>query len=240
MAASRDRSRFRQDEFHVYRVAELEQFPWLDHGFGTRRARDWLPAAELVTLRQVHSGTVHRAGELPGCLGEGDALVTDRSGRWLGIRTADCVPILLADTRRRAVAVIHAGWRGALDGVVANTVARMTHEFHSAPEDLHAAIGPAIGACCYEVGPEVASRFQAIFPERKDLDGKTRLDLAEAVGRQLRAAGLVPERIYAGAPCTFCHPRDFHSFRRDREQAGRVVSGIGITGRPQDRPSIRL
>jgi hypothetical protein len=153
-------------------------------------------------------------------------LITNRAGILLGVRTADCPPILIVDERRRAVSAIHAGWRGAVAGIAARAVERLASEFGSRPEDLLAAIGPSIGGCCYQVGPEVASQFRGIFPERGDLDRKTRIDLSEAIRRQLVTAGIPRERIFAGAPCTLCDP-DFHSFRRDRTEE-RMYSVIGI------------
>jgi copper oxidase (laccase) domain-containing protein len=95
------------------------------------------------------------------------------------------------------------------------------------PARMHAAIGPAIGVCCYEVGPEVAREFRAIFPERGDLDTRTRLDLAEANRRLLIGAGVSPERIAVARLCTRCQS-EFHSFRRDQGRAGRMYSWIGI------------
>jgi YfiH family protein len=131
------------------------------------------------------------------------------------------LPILLADERHRAVAAVHAGWRGAVSQIAPKTVEAMAARWNTRPEDLHAAIGPGIGQCCFEVGPEVAVQFGAA-PKR------TRIDLAEAVRRQLTDAGVSPSRIYTANLCTFCHAGQFHSFRRDREKAGRMISVIGV------------
>lgn len=157
---------------------------------------------------------------------EGDALVTITPGQFVAIRTADCLPILIADERLHAVAAVHAGWRGTVAGVAVAAVREMESRFGSRPEDLHVAIGPGIGACCYEVGPEVAAEFRAIFSE-EELSGR-KIDLAEANRRQLVAAGVTRDRIRSGAQCTFCTPQEFYSYRREKEQAGRMLSGIGI------------
>lgn len=128
-----------------------------------------------VTLRQIHSDIIHRvdspdraAGDPPG----GDALFTRAPGCLLAIQTADCVPILLADPKQRAIAAIHAGWRGTVRRIAAKTLGRMQMEFGTRPQDVVAALGPSIGRCCYEVGEDVAREFHAQFPEaRQWFDG---------------------------------------------------------------------
>jgi hypothetical protein len=124
-------------------------------------------SSALATLRQVHSDLIWRAeSEHPGA---GDGLVTDTSGLLLAIRTADCFPILLADGQRRAVAALHAGWRGTLHRIAEKGVGEMRRRFGSRPEDLWAAIGPGIHGCCYEVGEEVREHFQSRFAYADDL-----------------------------------------------------------------------
>jgi len=193
---------------------------WLVHGFGTRHAD--VPALfdNLATLRQIHSATCVAAEGRSGVLGPGDALTENTPGAVVAIRTADCIPILLVDERRRAVAAVHAGWRGTAAGIVQRAVEAMRERFGTPPGDVHAAIGPGIGPCCYEVGPEVAAQF--------GFDGRTRLDLAGANRRQLIEAGVTPGRVYASNLCTMCRREDFHSFRRDGEAAGRQFSFAGV------------
>lgn len=157
-------------------------------------------------------------------LGEGDALLTAVPGLLLSIRTADCVPLLLVDERRKVIAVAHSGWRGTAGQIAVAAVEAMREHFSSRPKDLHAAIGPSIGPCCYDVGPEVAAQFQSIFPERADLSRRTHIDLAEANRRQLLQAGIPSERIYVARICTSCNPAEFHSWRRDRGTAGRMLT----------------
>jgi polyphenol oxidase len=201
----------------LYRVPEMDALEWLVHGFGTRSA--YLPA-QLTTLKQIHSATCVFAEGRSGALGEGDALLDNTPGSTLAIKTADCVPILLVDERLRAVAAVHAGWRGTVAGIAQRAVAAMRQRFGSSPADLHAALGPAIGKCCYEVGPEVAIHFGA--------HGRARVDLTDANRGQLLAAGLSENHIYAAGLCTMCLPEQFHSYRRDGGAAGRMYSFVGI------------
>lgn len=211
---------FYRDTRQIYRVPDLDAFPWLVHGFGTRHAD--IPAlfANLATLKQVHSSTCVAGDGRSGLLGEGDALLENTPGSVVAVKTADCVPILLVDECRRAVAAVHAGWRGTVARIAAGAVAAMRDRFGTDPADLHAAIGPAIGPCCYEVGPEVAAHFGG--------QGRGHIDLPAANSSQLIQAGVTPGRIYASNLCTQCHPDEFHSFRRDQEAAGRLHSFIGI------------
>jgi copper oxidase (laccase) domain-containing protein len=112
--------------------------------------------------------------------------------------------------------------------IAPKAVERMTLEFGSRPEDLEIAIGPGIGPCCFEVGPEVAGQFRAFFPERNDLDGRAKLDLVETVCRQLRRNGVAMSKISASGLCSCCRPELFESYRRDRDSAGRMVSAVGL------------
>jgi polyphenol oxidase len=123
---------------------------------------------DVVTLRQIHSDIVHRVTALPAEPPRGDALITREPGVLLTVQTADCIPILLADTKQRAVAAIHSGWRGTLRRIAAKTLGRMQMEFGTRPDDVIAALGPGIGRCCYEVGEEVAKEFQAQFPAARE------------------------------------------------------------------------
>jgi YfiH family protein len=220
----------------VIRVSLFEELSWLEHGFGTADAAAW--PQPLATVRQIHSVDVVEANE-PGDHGPGDALVTGAAGLWVAVKTADCVPILLADPEQRVVAAVHAGWRGSAEAIVIRTLEYMVGEFGTKPDSLCAAIGPAIGVCCYEVGPEVLDRFRRWFPETGlggKLTAKGHLDLHEANERQLRSMGV--RRIERTPYCTYCDPVRFHSFRRDPEKAGRMWSAIrvveGMPGRKRE------
>jgi YfiH family protein len=153
-------------------------------------------------------------------LGEGDALLENVPGAVVAVKTADCIPVLLIDERLRAVAAVHAGWRGTAARIAAAAVAAMRERFGTRAEDVHAAIGPGIGKCCYEVGAEVAARFGE--------QGRAHIDLAAENRRQLEEIGVTPSRIYASNLCTMCRGEEFHSFRRDKEAAGRLLSFAGI------------
>jgi YfiH family protein len=211
---------FYRDSQNIYRARALEQFSWLEHGFGTRHSTDFARNGNLATLKQIHSNMCVRAAGRTGELGQGDALLENVPGDLIGIKTADCLPLLLADEEHRAVAAVHAGWRGTVQNIAAEAVRRMAAEFGSRPAYLHAAIGPGIGKCCYEVGAEVAAQFGE--------QGPCHIDLLEVNRRQLLAAGVPPGHIYAAGLCTKCDAADFHSFRRDKERAGRMLSFIGV------------
>ncbi len=216
----------------VLKAPILDAFPWLTHGFGTRLSAEWpergFTGGALVRLKQVHSNRVVDAGSIPhGMIEEGDALVAARPGTLVSVRTADCIPILIADPRSHAVAAIHAGWRGTVAGIAGATILSMRRLFDSVPEDLVAAIGPGIGPCCFEVGPEVSAQFQETFPERADLGLHTSVDLAEANRRKLIGGGLIPGNILIDARCTRCEGHLFHSWRRDGAKAGRMTAAIG-------------
>ena len=207
---------------NIYRARPLDDFPWLVHGFATRWSGSFGSCRNLATLKQIHSDTCIEAAGRHGVLGEGDALLENTPGTLVGVKTADCLPIVLVDERARAVAAVHAGWRGTLQQIVLKAGARMADRFGSRPENVHAAIGPGIGACCFEVGPEVAGQFG------QPANGKVKLDLAAINREQLRSWGILPERIYAAELCTYCGGDEFHSYRRDREKAGRMLSVVGV------------
>jgi YfiH family protein len=211
-----------------YRSALLDALPWLEHRFGARRHGDWLSHAPAAKLRQIHSAIVWSVNGETGYLGEGDALHSATSTAWLAVRTADCAPVILADSRQHAVAMIHAGWRGAAANILAATVASMQAAHGTAPEELIAAIGPSIGTCCFEVGPEVAAQFTPWVPALNGATCNVYLDLTAVLRLQLLELGVQPTAISAAAPCTRCLPEEFHSFRRDKHAAGRMVSAVRI------------
>ena len=213
---------------------------------------------QLVTLRQIHSDIAHVISAPPQTNLQRDALITATPGLLLGIQTADCIPILLADPHRRAVAAIHAGWRGTLARIAAKTVGRMQMEFSTRPEELIAAIGPGISQCCYEVGPDVVKEFAAKFPDARNwFEGpfdqlasgedpnplpwltmmppghqppppRCMLDLKTANSAILAQAGLSAKNIFISDLCTSCRTDLFFSYRREKP-TGRMLSAIAIT-----------
>jgi len=232
------------------------------------------PFTPLVDLHQIHSNLViharaadasrkqpARAGvpsDRSSSLGwSADGLMTGEPGLLLGVKTADCIPILVADRKRRAVAVFHAGWRGTVQRIVESGIGRMRLQFGSRPEDLVAAIGPGIGPCCYSVGEEVFSSFESQFayacslfrevydsdpvrtkypllfmtqraPGHSPIGPSLHLNLVEANRRQLLAAGLKSRAIHFVGGCTSCHRELFFSHRGSEGHAGRMMSVIGI------------
>jgi hypothetical protein len=232
------------------------------------------PSTPLADLHQIHSNLVlltHAAdascdrrlsagvpGDRSSSLGwSADGLMTSEPGLLLGVKTADCIPILVADRKQRAVAAFHAGWRGTVERIVESGIGRMRLQFGSRPEDLIAAIGPGIGPCCYAVGEEVLSSFESQFayarslfrevydsdpvrkkypllfmtqraPGHSQIGPSLHLNLIEANRRQLLAAGLKPRAIYIVGGCTSCHRELFFSHRGSEGHAGRMMSVIGI------------
>jgi len=210
------------------------------------------PQFPLVTLCQIHSAAVLRI-QTPRTardsgFAEADGMMTNQPGILLAIQTADCIPILVADTKQRAVAGFHAGWRGTLQRIAEHGVEKMHLEFGSRPEDLVAAIGPGIGSCCYAVGTDVYDQFHSQFScaaelfhlvnsaEEQHHPGNApdqqnpvlHLDLLEANRRQLLNAGLNADAIALVHQCTSCNTDRFFSYRAERGVTGRMLSVIGI------------
>ena len=206
----------------MIRAANLLDLGWLEHGFGER---DSVLPAGIRTVKQIHSRIVLDAATVSPS-DTGDALISGRAGVAVGVKTADCVPLLLVDPDHHVVAAVHAGWRGSAENIAAATVAELAQRWETRAENLRAAIGPSIGGCCYEVGAEVARRFGSWQPELEGVEVPVRLDLRAVNESQLRAAGV--RNIWKSAECTFCVPRRFYSYRRERDTAGRMVSFVGI------------
>jgi polyphenol oxidase len=211
----------------------------------------------LVTLRQIHSDIIHHIDAIPEGPLTGDGLITAMPSLLLAIQTADCLPVILVDTKRRAVGVFHAGWRGTVKRIVEKGVGEMFRCFGSRPRDVKAAIGPGILGCCYEVGEEVRIKFESQFeygsslfrevkdsdpvrekypllfltaraPGHSELPKKIFLDLVEANRQQLLAAGLLKKNIEASSICTNCHPELLFSYRAERGKTGRLMGVAGI------------
>ncbi len=216
------------------------------------------PDAALVTLLQIHSSVVRRAVRQDAArIFRGDGHITNQPGVLLAIQTADCIPVLIADTKRKAVGAFHAGWRGTLKRIVENGVGRMRAELGSHPQDLIAAVGPGIALCCYAVGEEVRGEFASQFayapqlfrelsesdpirekypllfltaraPGHSDLGPQLHLDLMEANRRQLLDAGLSQESITVIGHCTRCQRNRYFSWRAEQGFTGRMLSVVGI------------
>jgi len=225
-------------------LGTLESIPGLAHAFSLRDStpqevlRDVMHAEiPLLLLRQVHGASVKMARRMdwaqdPGAPPpEGDALVTAESSLAIGVLVADCAPILVCDPVRRGIAAVHAGWRGTAAGVLTVTIETMCSNLGSNASDLHLAIGPAIGPCCFEVGDEVVDALLQRDPGATEcvrLDGRRRLvDLIEANRRQALDSGVPSAQIASADLCTVCNADMFWSYRRDRSAAGRMVAFVG-------------
>jgi len=188
---------------------------------------------------QVHGSGVRVVREQPDALSEQehcDALTTREPGVLLGVKTADCVPVLLGDARTGACAAVHAGWRGTLQGIVARALSKMREEFGTRPADVRAAVGPAALDCCYEVGPEVVEAFRGRFARADALftptaEGRALVDLHRANLEQLGDAGVPAERVHTLPLCTICRPDLFFSYRRDKKLHGRTGRHLSVIGR---------
>lgn len=222
-------------------------------GATTNAAENW----NLVTLRQIHSDLIHRIDRTQAEPLAGDGLLTDTPGLILAVKTADCLPVILVDRKRRAVGVFHAGWRGTVQRIVEKGVGEMRKHFKSDPRDLVGAMGPCIQKCCYEVGEEVRAKFETQFayasslfheikesdpvrekypllfltaraPGHSELPVKLFLDLVEANRRQLLDAGVAAKNVEAVGPCTACHTALLFSHRAEKGVTGRMMSAVGI------------
>lgn len=208
-------------------------------------------AARLARVHQVHGAEVVIAEDVRGRRPEADIILSRDPTIAVAVQAADCIPLLLADRSTGAVAGAHAGWRGLAAGGPATAVASLTREFGSRSADLVAAIGPAIGACCYEVGGDVRDRFEAAGASRGQLarwflaapirsaanpsmsrvTGPRRADRWffdgwTAAREQLADAGVPGAQIYLAGLCTASHPDILCSYRRDGSQAGRIAGAI--------------
>ena len=190
--------------------------------------------ARLRRVNQVHGGRVVEASSYNGAAPDADGLWTRSPSDLLVIRVADCAPVWIVDPPHKTIALLHAGWRGVAAGVVEHAIAALASAGAYA-DDLHAAIGPHIGPCCFEVGPEVSQRFGndpgAVLPpisllvDRKRDDGAA-LDLSAAITNRLRSAGVDAGRIEASTACTRCRADLFHSYRRNGT-GGPLMAAIG-------------
>lgn len=200
-------------------------------------AGDW----KLMTVVQVHGddlALIKDAQDVQPDAVRADALLTNVPRILLGVKTADCVPVILGDARSGALAAVHAGWRGTLAEIVMRAVARMTSEYGTRADDLRAAIGPAALGCCYEVGAEVVTAFRHKFADAENFlrpsnrPAHALIDLHHANRQQLVAAGLSPARIHLAPLCTMCRTDLFFSHRRENgAQKNRVGRSLSVIGR---------
>ena len=216
--------------------------------------------AYMSCMKQVHSSVIHVIRERSSASAKplvGDGMITNLPGMMLAVQVADCVPVLMVDTKLKVIGAFHAGWRGTVDRIVEKGVGMMRMEYGSKPKDIHAAIGPAIGGCCYAVGDEVVNAFRSQFayadklfhevfdddpvkkkypllfltaraPGHGDTGPQTHLDLFEANRHQLLAAGVPAKNIWVSGLCTSCDTTRFFSHRKEHGFTGRQMAAIGI------------
>ena len=233
----------RPDESGVLRVSRWASWDWLVHGFSTRMTGDFLewPSDDAISasfgavscgtamLRQVHSGRCVRADHAWGVdRPEADAVCTNRPRVLVGVRTADCLPVLLVDPRGRAVAAVHAGWRGVVARVLVNALESLASEYGCHAGDIEAAIGPGIGPCCFEVGEDVAGQFSGEFVDRSG--SKPHVDLAAALKAQLLQSGV--GRVVVAGRCTSCELGSYYSHRAEQGNTGRMLALVGLRETP--------
>ena len=223
----------------------------------TLGARTGKKAWPLVNVRQIHSDLIHCVETVPGQTLAGDGLITAVPHLVLAVLTADCIPVILVDTKKHAVGVFHAGWRGTVKRIVEKGVGEMRQCFGTRPRDIKAAIGPGVHNCCYTVGEEVRTEFETQFayadklfhenkesdpirdkypllfltkraPGHSELPTNLFLDLVEANRRQLIDAGVSPKNIDASPLCTSCRTDLLFSHRKENGVTGRMMAAVGM------------
>lgn len=178
----------------------------------------------MVNIKQVHGDKIivvnHGYVKDERKIEEADAIVTDQKNIAIAVRTADCIPLFLYEPQNNVIGVVHAGWKGTQQNITAKTVALMKKLWDCEPSKILAALGPSIRSCCYEVGEE----FETIFPhDIRQKDGKLYLDLVSVNKRQLFQEGVELTNIKEEGGCTCCQ-NEWHSFRRDKDRSGRMIS----------------
>jgi polyphenol oxidase len=218
---------------HVFTVGDIEL---------RDDEREWSAVADFMqvprdrirVISQVHGrdiAVLRKKASEPWTPPRADGIVSDDESVAIAVRVADCAPILIADPAHRAVAAVHAGWRGTVQGIAGEGVAALQREFQCRPEDLIAAVGPCLGPCCGEMGPEVVEMFRAAGHDEGRItrwfqtgeSGRPYFDLWRANREQLEAAGLRPGRIYDAGLCSRSYPDVFHSYRAKGPAAGRML-----------------
>jgi YfiH family protein len=234
-------------------AVEKNRREFLLHLGAARNGRPW----PLVTVKQIHSDLIHCVDHIPEYPLIGDGLVTQTPALIIAIQAADCLPIILADAKKKAVGVFHAGWRGTLKRIVEKGVGEMRRWFGTLPRDICAAIGPGVHNCCYQVGEEVRSKFESQFvyasklfrevkesdevhekypllfltaraPGHSELPTQIFLDLPEANRRQLLDAGVAAKNIAVSPLCTSCRVDLLFSYRAENGCTGRMMGAAGI------------
>ncbi|HSA84352.1 MAG TPA: peptidoglycan editing factor PgeF [Patescibacteria group bacterium] len=236
---------------NILQFQSLSQFPQLIHGFSTRIFGSMRPShagyyeavsnfisklqvnpLRLVRMNQVHNNVVHVVVDEEGgkVVPETDGLLTDQKQIFLGVITADCLPLFFYDPKKQIVAAVHAGWRGLYAEIIKEAVAKM-REQGSNPKDILVGIGPSIRVCCYSVDEAFIEKFREKFGDVEQFlqprDGKVFFDLQKCAKEQLRIAGISENNIEDGDYCTFDHT-DVYSCRREGKDFGEMMGIIGM------------
>ncbi len=224
----------------LLKIQCFRRIPHLVHGFGTKawtqqcfKSEPGFKGFQPVIMKQVHSDIIHCIENVPDKTLEGDAVITSSPRILLVVKTADCLPVLLADKDLKAVAAVHCGWRGTAKRILDKTVKALQDKYGCSPSSLLAAMGPCIRPECYEVGEDVREVFcreglsLQVFKKHPARRNKFFLDLKEANRLQMEEAGIPAENISSAEPCTHCDP-GFFSYRRNSREHGRMFNVIGM------------
>jgi hypothetical protein len=192
-----------------------------------------LGTSDVVSMQQVHGTELTIIGDPPDKAPVCDGIFTRREDVALVVQTADCVPMLMWDPDQNVVAAVHAGWRGTLGRIAEKAADMFLSRFSSRSESIYVALGPAIGPCCYEVGPEVVDAYTRQLTSADELfstgpRGRQHLDVIEANRRQLVASGISEDRIFSTEMCTSCDNGFLYSYRKEGEGTGRLYGAISV------------
>lgn len=187
----------------------------------------------MIFMNQVHSDEIINKVNKKPSFPTADAIITKEQNIALCLKTADCVPIFLYDSKNNIIAAVHSGWRGTALKLVKKTIKKMEHFYKSQTEDIYAFIGPAIGACCYKVGKDVAEHFHFLGKSKQDFISKLKgekfmLDLKGINAWLIEQTGVLQEKIEVSELCTCCNKQLFYSYRRDGNNSGRNISFITL------------
>lgn len=185
--------------------------------------------ARFVSLSQMHRDecvTISSRDQIKRRY-TGDAVLTDRNDVLISVAVADCLPIFLVNSKRKVIGMIHAGWRGTLLGIAPRTLEKAKHQFGCEPGDFTVLFGPCIQSCCYRVSDDAAILFDTECVSRSHDGGRT-LDLARANLKQFAGCGVKEDKIFVVGDCTHCEEQLYHSYRREKEDAGRMIGFLGL------------
>jgi len=223
----------------------LDTYPFILHGFIVKNQKNLLNAETkkvekflqkitsqkriLISLSQMHQDEceVITSKDKLKRRYKGDALLTDRNDIFISVWVADCLPIFLVEEKRRVIGLVHAGWKGTLLGIARKTIEEAKHQLGCEPGDFTILFGPCIQSCCYQVSDHVAILFDEECVNRTK-DGKVTLDLICANMKQLVNCGVKESKIFVTGKCTFCDEELFYSYRREKENAGRMIAFMGL------------